>query len=139
MCKKIKACEMVFPQPYAELVIEIGKLFNVDISKKNANQIIEASQKNIHRIISTFNKIDYSQLLTSWDKAIIRILSIFKIGLSKDELSEIIKNCELFSECPEQSLATSLSILLSYDIIEGNDSRYILTYSSLHIPHRECT
>lgn len=128
--KKIKACEMVFPQPYAELVIEIGKLFNVDISKKNANQIIEASQKNIHRIISTFNKIDYSQLLTSWDKAIIRILSIFKIGLSKDELSEIIKNCELFSECPEQSLATSLSILLSYDIIEGNDSRYILTYSS---------
>lgn len=128
--KLIKTCEMVFPQPYAELVIEIGKLFNVDISEKNANQIIEASQKNIHRIISTFNKTDYSQLLTSWDKAIIRILSVFKIGLSKDELSEIIKNCELFSECPEQSLTTSLSILLSYDIIEGNDSRYILTYSS---------
>lgn len=128
--KGIKANEMIFPQPYAELVVEIGKLFNVAISEKNANQLIDASQKNIHKIISTFNKINYSQLLTSWDKAIVGILSIFKIGLSKDNLSEIIKDCELFSECHEQSLTTSLSILLSYDIIEGNESRYTLTYSS---------
>lgn len=128
--KNLKTAEIIFPQPYIELVIEIGKLFNVSISENNANRIIESSQHNIHRIMSTLNQVDYSQTLTAWDKAIIRVLYIFKIGLSKNHLSGIIKNCELFSEQPEQSLNTSLLRLLSYNIIEGNEDKYLLNYSS---------
>ena len=128
--KEFKLAEIDFPEPYAELVIKIGELYNIRMSKNTAIQIVDSSNHNIHRILSTIIQKDYSALLSAWDKAIVRILFAYKNGLSTNDLFDILKNCGVFSVHPQQTLNDSLAKLLSLHIVEIFEDEYTINYSS---------
>lgn len=109
-----------FDKPQVKLIKELAALYDITISAEEAASIIAKTEHNIHAIIREIRTIKNHSLhstLTSWEKATIHILEIFRGPLDENILYHIILMSTVFSVNEEETFQNTLNLLQNKDII----------------------
>lgn len=124
--KQFSIREVIFCAPHASLIIELGKLFNHDIKRKEAERAIIMTNGNIHKIVEMISHPHAEYHLNTWGKAIVSILNICTFPVSENELYSIVKKCHLYSPNPQESFKKTIAELLTLSIISKQENYYEL-------------
>lgn len=117
--------EIYFSRPTIELVIELAKIYDYDITEVEAQKLLTSCEYNIYKVNNYLKKQDVDICIGNIEKAIIFICSIFPQELEEQILKQILLSDENLI-IDDNSFDTAIFTLSEYNIIEKRFSKLYL-------------